>query len=61
MDEKDLEKCFDILQEQNNKLYENLGTTDEVMDLQVAINKLRHKYNIPDKTKMTEYNSGFVQ
>lgn len=61
MKEQELEQCFNILQEQNNKLYENFGATDEVMDLQIAINKLRNKYNIADKTQITESNPGFVQ
>lgn len=61
MDETELTQCFDILQEQNNKLYENFGAIDEIMDLQIAINQLRNKYNIPDKTKITNSNPGFVQ
>lgn len=61
MDDNELKECFKILQEQNNKLYENFGSTDEVVDLQIAINKLRNKYNIVDETKETESNPGFVQ
>lgn len=61
MNENELKECFKILQEQNNKLYENFGATDEVMDLQIAINKLRNKYNIADETKKTDSNPGFVQ
>lgn len=61
MDEKELKQCFDILQEQNNKLYNDLGATDEIIELQVSINKLRSKYNIPDENTMTESNPGFVQ
>lgn len=61
MEKEEMEKCFDILQEQSNLLFENLGATDEIITLQVAINKLRNKYDIPDKTKMTESNPGFVQ
>ncbi len=61
MEEKELEQCLDILQEQNNKLYTNFGATDEILDLQIAINKLRNKYNISDKSQITESNPGFVQ
>ena len=61
MEEKDLKQCFDILQEQNNKLYKSFGASDEVIDLQIVINKLRNKYNIPDESKTTDSNPGFVQ
>lgn len=61
MNEEELKECLKILQEQNNKLYEAYGSTDEIIDLQVAINKLRSKYNISDETKVTESNPGFVQ
>lgn len=61
MEDKELEKCLDILQEQNNKLFKDLGAAEEVIDLQISINKLRSKYNISDKTKSTKSNPGFVQ
>lgn len=61
MEEKELQECFRILQEQNNKLYKNFGATDEIIDLQVSINRLKNKYNIPDESKMTDSNPGFVQ
>lgn len=61
MDENELKECFKILQEQNNKLYESFGAIDEIIDLQVCINQLRNKYNIPDETEITESNPGFVQ
>ena len=61
MDVKKIEECLDILQEQNNILYEELGANYEIIDLQIAINQIRNKYNIPDKTKMVESNPGFVQ
>ena len=61
MNEEELKQCFDILQEQNDKLYNDLGATDEVIDLQVSINKLRNKYNIPDANTITESNPGFAQ
>lgn len=61
MEEKELQECFRILQEQNDKLYKNFGATDEIIDLQVSINKLRNKYNIADETKETSSNPGFTQ
>ena len=57
----DLETIFNYLQNECNKLYEHEGASDEVIDLQVAINQFRNKYNISDKTQMTESNPGFVQ
>ena len=61
MEDKELEKCLDILQEQNDKLFKDLGAIEEIIDLQISINKLRSKYNISDKTKSTKSNPGFVQ
>lgn len=61
MNDNELKECFKILQEQNDKLYESFGATDEIIDLQISINKLRAKYNIADETKTTESNPGFVQ
>lgn len=56
---KKLEKCFAELQKQNDILFEELGATDEVMNLQVAINQLRHKHDVSDKNNRTY--STFVQ
>lgn len=61
MDDNELKECFKILQEQNDKLYESFGAIDEIIDLQISINRLRTKYNIADETKNTESNPGFVQ
>ena len=61
MNDNELKECFKVLQDQNNKLYESFGATDEIIDLQVAINKLRSKYNIADESKETASNPGFVQ
>ena len=40
-------------------LYNENGLTDEVLDLQLEINKLRHKHNISDKTN--QLHKEFVQ
>lgn len=61
METKKIEECLKILQEQNNQLFEDLGATEEIIDLQIAINKIKNKYNISDKSKSTESNPGFVQ
>ena len=52
LQEKDLEHTFNILQNVCNELYETYGATEEVIDLQVAINKFRHKHNITDKSQL---------
>lgn len=57
----DLEKVLDNLQENCNQLYEEYGASDDVIQLQVAINSLRNSFDISDKTKLTESNQGFVQ
>lgn len=61
MDNQKLEECLNTLQNQCNILYEEYGATDNIIQLQVAINSLRHEHNIPDKTEMTVSNPGFVQ
>ena len=35
-----------------NKLYEQDGLTDDILNLQVEINEERHKYNITDEDEM---------
>lgn len=54
-------QIIDNLQNECNKLYEEFGATDNVIQLQVAINSLRNEYDIADETKLTESNKGFVQ
>lgn len=61
MDENKIKKILSKLQSEITDLYEELGLTDEVLDLQTNINKIRHKYNLPDESKLTESNEGFVQ
>ena len=57
----ELEEILDNLQEQSDQLYQKYGASDEVIELQIAINKLRNQYNIADKKQMTKSNPGFVQ
>ena len=40
---------IETLQEICTELHEKQGLTDGVLDLQIAINKLRHKHNISDE------------
>ena len=61
MDENKTKKILSKLQSATTDLYEEVGLTDEVLDLQTNINKIRHKYNIADETKVIEDNEGFVQ
>lgn len=61
MDENKVKKILSKLQSATTDLYEEVGLTDEVLDLQTNINKIRHKYNIADETKIIEDNEGFVQ
>ena len=46
---------IETLQEICNELHDKQGLTDGVLDLQIAINKMRHKHNISDeKNKVFE-------
>lgn len=47
----DLEIIFDNLQKEANILYEEYGATDEVIQLQVAINSLRNKFDVVDESE----------
>ena len=38
-------------QEELNELFRKDGLTDEVLDKQIAINKLRHAHDIPDESE----------
>lgn len=38
------------MQEEVDKLYEKHGLTDDVLDKQLEINRLRHKYDISDES-----------
>ena len=47
-------------QEKLNKIYEQYGLTDEVLDEQVKINSLRNKYDITDENEIIN-DDGFVR
>ena len=49
-----MDKKLKKLQEKANTLYERDGLTDEVLDLQLEINKLRHENDIVDETEIID-------
>lgn len=51
-----MEEKLAKLQKEVDQLYEKDGLTDEVLDKQIAINKLRHEHNITDKEKTIHEN-----
>lgn len=57
----DLNKILDNLQNNCDELYGEYGASDDVIQLQVAINNLRNTFDIPDEANMTISNEGFVQ
>lgn len=56
-----LDNILNNLQKECNKLYEEYGASDDVIQLQIAINNLRNTFDIPDESQMTVSNEGFVQ
>ena len=53
MEANELETTLDNLQTECNKLYTSYGATDNIISLQVAINSLRHEYDLCDKAECT--------
>ena len=49
---KHMEEHLKKKQKEVDELYEEHGLTDEVLDKQIAINKLRHAHDIPDESEM---------
>lgn len=54
-----MEKHLDKLQKEIDELYEKDGLTDEVLDKQIYLNKLRNAHNITDKSN--HVNGEYVQ
>lgn len=48
---KHMEEHLAKKQKEVDELYEEHGLTDEVLDKQIAINKLRHAHDIPDESE----------
>lgn len=57
--EESLKETLDNLQQECNKLYEEYGLVEEVMDLQLVINSLRNKFDLVDSQEIVYEN--FVQ
>ena len=45
-----MEEKLAKMQKEVDKLYDKHGLTDEVLDKQLEINKLRHEHDISDKS-----------
>lgn len=54
-----MEKHLAKIQKEIDELYEKDGLTDEVLDKQIYINKLRNAHNISDKSN--SMNGEYVQ
>lgn len=48
MNEEKLKYDIELRQEALNKKYAEEGLTDEILDEQIRLNKLRHEHDIPD-------------
>lgn len=59
MTTKERNKAIHELQTMNNTFYEKEGFNDETLELQIIINKLRNKYDIPDPDETLD--NGYVQ
>ena len=47
----DLKQCLNNLQTEANTLYGEYGATPNIICLQVAINRLRHEYDLCDESE----------
>lgn len=56
-----MKETLNTLQNMCDSLYGEYGAINDIIQLQVAINSLRNTFDIPDETKLTESNKGFVQ
>ena len=54
-----MEEKLAKMQKKVDKLYDKHGLTDEVLDKQIEINKLRHKHDISDESN--RINKKYVQ
>ena len=59
MNEKELKTKLDNLQKECNDLYDEFGATPNIITLQLAINRLRHQYDLCDESECIYEN--FVQ
>lgn len=54
-----MEEKLAKMQKEVDKLYDKYGLTDEVLDKQIEINKLRHEHDISDESN--RINKKYVQ
>ena len=59
MNENELKTKLDNLQKECNDLYDEFGATPNIITLQLAINRLRHQYDLCDESECIYEN--FVQ
>lgn len=59
MNENELKTKLDNLQKECNDLYDEYGATPNIISLQLAINRLRHQYDLCDESECIYEN--FVQ
>lgn len=59
MNENELKTKLDNLQKECNDLYDEYGATPNIISLQLAINRLRHQYDLCDESERIYEN--FVQ
>ena len=56
-------RCLNAFQKINDKLFERYGMSDEILDFQVLINKLRSKLDVADEKEVVVHavDGDFVQ
>lgn len=59
MKEDEIKQKLRSMQDKVEKLYEEQGLSDEVLELQIEINRLRTEFDIADEKDVI--NGGFVQ
>lgn len=52
MNREELKRQLDEKQQIVNQLYETDGLTDEVLNMQVDINAMRHEYDLVDESEL---------
>lgn len=52
MNKEEIKRQLDEKQQIVNQLYETDGLTDEVLNMQVDINAMRHEYDLVDETEL---------
>lgn len=50
--DEEITKAVDALQQINDNLFDKYGVSDEIIDFQVCINKIRNYKDVPDKKEL---------